>query len=53
MNQHLDLQTFLKKYTPVPNTFIDDLFTLYGASTTLWWTSKRLPNGSASGRIFS
>jgi phage anti-repressor protein/predicted GIY-YIG superfamily endonuclease len=29
-----DLQSFLKRFSPIPNAFIDDLFTLYGTSTS-------------------
>lgn len=29
-----DLITFLKKYSPLPNAFVDDLFSLYDPSTT-------------------
>lgn len=30
----LSLQDFLKKFSPIPNAFVDDLFELYGTSTT-------------------
>ena len=29
----LSLQAFLKKFSPIPNAFVDDLFELYGEST--------------------
>jgi phage anti-repressor protein/predicted GIY-YIG superfamily endonuclease len=34
MSGTVDLSTFLKRYSTIPNDFIDELFSLYGTSTT-------------------
>lgn len=32
--ERTELQSFLKRFSPIPNAFIDDLFALYGTSTS-------------------